>query len=186
MNDTEIVELFWARSEDAIRQTDAKYGKLCRRLADNLLHNAADAEECVNDAYLRVWNLIPEERPTFYQAFLCKIVKHISLDRIKYKTAKKRDAGGIACLDELETCIPAATGAPEDALDADALTGVINEFLKEQTDYARKIFLRRYWYCDSLQVIAADYGVKEAKISAQLFRTRAKLKEYLAKEGYTV
>ncbi len=186
MEDAAIVELFWQRSEDALAQTDKKYGKLCRHLANNILHNLSDAEECVNDSYLRVWNLIPEERPKFYQAFLCRIVKNISLDRIKFETAQKRSPGGIVCIDELEECVAAPLGTPEQSADEHALTQAIAAFLRQQSDYARRIFVRRYWYCDSLQEIAADYGVREAKISAQLFRTRQKLKEFLREEGFAV
>ena len=174
MDDAAIVELFWQRSEEALRQTDEKYGKLCRHLSNNILHNLSDAEECVNDSYLRVWNLIPEERPNFFQAFLCRIVKNISLDRIKFETAKKRNPGA------------SPVGSPEEAADENALTQAIAAFLREQSDYTRRIFVRRYWYCDSLQEIAADYGEKESKIASQLYRVRQKLGERLRKEGFAV
>lgn len=186
MEDAAIVELFWQRSEEALRQTDEKYGKLCRHLSNNILHNLSDAEECVNDSYLRVWNLIPEERPNFFQAFLCRIVKNISLDRIKFETAKKRNPGGVACIDELEECVASPVGSPEEAADENALTQAIAAFLREQSDYTRRIFVRRYWYCDSLQEIAADYGEKESKIASQLYRVRQKLGERLRKEGFAV
>lgn len=186
MEDAAIVELFWQRSEDALRQTDVKYGKLCRHLANNILHNASDAEECVNDSYLRVWGLIPEERPNFFQAFLCRIVKNISLDRLKYETAKKRDRSGVVCIDELEECVASPVGSPEEAADENALTQAIAAFLQAQTDTARRIFVRRYWYCDPLNEIADDHGVTEAKIASQLFRLRKKLREHLAKEGFAV
>ena len=186
MEDAAIVELFWQRSEDAIRQTDEKYGKLCRHLANNILRNLSDAEECVNDSYFRVWNRIPEERPTFFQAFLCRIVKNISLDRIKFETAKKRSPGGVACIDELEECVASHVGSPEEAADENALTQAIAAFLKAQSDYTRRIFIRRYWYCDSLQEIASDYGESESKIASQLFRTRQKLREHLKGEGFAI
>ncbi len=186
MEDAAIVELFWQRSEDALRQTDAKYGKLCRHLSNNILHNPSDAEECVNDSYLRVWNLIPDARPNFFQAFLCRIVKNISLDRVKFETAKKRSPGGVACIDELEECVASPVGSPEEAADENALTQAIAAFLKTQNDTARRIFVRRYWYCDSMREIAADYGETEARISSQLYRTRQKLREHLKGEGFAV
>ena len=184
MTDEQIIELFWARSETAIKETDAKYGTLCRRLSENIVRSPEDAEECVNDSYLRVWNLIPDARPAYYQAFLCRIVKNASLDMIKYYTAKKR-GGATACFDELEQML-ADRDTPERALDSAALTEAIEAFLLQQDDTDRRVFLRRYWYCEAVKDIAADYGVKESKISNILYKCRERLRKHLEKEGFAI
>ena len=182
MTDDQIISLFWDRSEVALRETESKYGALCRGIAANILKDPSDAEECVSDAYLRVWNLIPPQRPRFYRAFLCKIVKRICLDRVRYINAEKR-VGLTACFDELENLV-AGDGAPETELDKEALRHAINEFLAMQSDRARKIFLLRYWFCAPIPRIAEEMREPDAKITAQLFRTREKLREYLKKEGF--
>ena len=183
MTDEQIVDLFWARSENAIRETELKYGRLCRSLAGNIVKNPSDAEECVNDAYLRAWNAIPPHRPRSYQTFLCMLVKRVSLDRVRHNDAKKRGVPA-SFLEELEELIGSSAEAPEAALDKEELRQTVGEFLSKQNDRARKIFLRRYWFCEPIPQIAADLGEKEERIASQLFRTRKKLRAYLAKEGF--
>lgn len=183
MTDEQIVTLFFERSENAIRETEKKYGALCRSLAGNILKDPSDAEECVSDAYLRVWNLIPPQRPKFYKAYLCKLVKRICFDRVRYNGAKKRGEYAV-CLEELEELVASREDGPEGVLDREELRLAVNEFLKKQNDRARKIFLRRYWFSEPIPQIAAEMGEKEQRITAQLFRTREKLKEYLKKEGF--
>lgn len=185
MNDASIIELYWERSEEAISETDKKYGKLCNSIANNILNNKSDAEECVNDTYLTVWDSIPDERPKYFSAFLCRIVKNLSLKRLEYNTAQKRNPELLVSFDELQDCLSSETN-PELTLDTKELGKAISRFLKNQNETNRKIFLRRYWYFDSVKKIAADFQMKEEKISLILFRTRKKLKQFLEKEGYGI
>ncbi len=185
MTDASIISLYWERSEKAIEETDLKYGKLCRHLSNNILNNISDAEECVNDTYLTVWNSIPDENPNSFSAFICRIVKNLSLKRLEYVTAQKRKPEMLASFDELQNCI-SSESLPEDIVDAEELGKVISSFLREQSRENRNIFLRRYWYFDSVKEIAADYGMKQEKVSAILFKMKNKLKKYLEKEGYCI
>ena len=185
MKDASIIELFWNRNETAIEETDKKYGRLCSQISFNILNCIPDAEECVNDSYLTVWNSIPEDRPDHFSAYLCRIVRNLSLKRLEFNTAAKRSPDLIASYDELEGCI-SATQRPENLLDAKLLGKAISVFLRAQNEQNRVIFIRRYWYFDSVKKIAGDTGIKEEKVSVILFRMRKKLKKYLEKEGYNV
>ena len=185
MNDASIIELFWNRNETAITETDNKYGRLCSRVSLNILNSIPDAEECVNDSYLTVWNSIPEDRPEHFSAYLCRIVRNLSLKRLEYNTAAKRNPDLLASFDELEGCI-SATENPENFVDAKALGRSISEFLYLQNEQNRNIFIRRYWYFESVKKIAGDYKMNEERVSVILFRTRKKLKKHLEKEGYSV
>lgn len=185
MDDASIIRLFWERSENAIKETDKKYGRLCNSLANNILNNSSDAEECVNDSYLTVWNSIPEDRPEYFSAYLCRIVKNLSLKRLEYNTAQKRNPELLVSFDELQGCLSSDT-APEENLDAELLGKAISDFLRSQNEIKRKIFLRRYWYFDSVKKIADDFQLKEERVSTILFRMRKKLKQYLEKEGYRI
>lgn len=185
MNDNEIIALYWKRSENAIKETEIKYGKLCTRLANNILNNPSDAEECVSDSYLTVWNLIPEERPQNFSAFISRIVKNLSLKRLEYSTAKKRKPEFLASLDELRDCV-SSDDSPEESFDVSLLGNLISVFLENQDSLHRNIFLRRYWYYDSVKSIAFDFQMKEEKVSSILFKTRKKLKKFLEKEGYSI
>ncbi len=160
MNDASIIELYWERNEEAIKETDKKYGKLCNRLSNNILNNPADAEECVNDTYLTVWDSIPDERPVYFSAFLCRIVKNLSLKRLEYNTAQKRNPELLASFEELEGCL-SVNSNPDEKLDAEFLGKSISDFLRGESDTNRKIFLRRYWYYESIGKIADDFGMKE-------------------------
>lgn len=185
MKDASIVGLYWERSEKAIKETDIKYGKLCNRLANNILNNECDAEECVNDSYLTVWNSIPDERPDNFSAFLCRIVKNLSFKKLERITAQKRKPEVLVSLNELQDCISSPSDT-ESGYDAIQLGIIISFFLKAQNETNRNIFVRRYWYYDSVKDIAADYGFKEKKISNILFETRKKLKQFLEQEGYHI
>lgn len=185
MNDASIVGLYWERSEKAIKETDIKYGKLCNRLANNILNSSCDAEECVNDSYLTVWNSIPDERPNNFSAFLCRIVKNLSFKKLEHITAQKRKPEMLVSLNELQECISSPSDT-EASYDAAQLGKSISAFLNNQSETNRNIFVRRYWYYDSVKDIATDYGFKEKKISNILFETRKKLKQFLEQEGYYI
>lgn len=185
MKDASIVKLYWERSEKAIIETDLKYGKLCRHLSGNILNNLSDAEECVNDSYLAVWNAIPDARPENFSAFLCRIVKNLSFKRLEHITAQKRKPEMLVSLEELQDCISSSAN-PQTSYDAAELAEVISSFLRKQNELSRNIFLRRYWYYDSVKCIANDYSMKEEKISQILFKIRKKLKKHLEQEGYNI
>lgn len=185
MKDASIVKLYWERSEKAIIETDLKYGKLCRHLSDNILNNLSDAEECVNDSYLAVWNAIPDARPENFSAFLCRIVKNLSFKRLEHITAQKRKPEMLVSLEELQDCISSSAN-PQASYDAAELAEVISSFLRKQDELSRNIFLRRYWYYDSVKCIANDYDMKEERISQILFKIRKKLRKHLEQEGYNI
>lgn len=182
MKDEEMVGLYWMRSEDAVAATAEKYGNYCYSIAFSILHNAEDAEECVNDAYLAAWNSIPPHRPERVAAFLGKITRNVSLNRWKQYNAQKRGEGQTElALSELEECIPAKTGI-EQAVEDELLTWSIEKFLYSQPKLKRNLFIRRYWYISSIQELADEYGMSESKVKSLLFRMRKKLKHHLAKE----
>lgn len=183
MEDSAIVELYWAREERALTETDGKYGGYCRRVACNILNNLEDAEECVNDTWLRAWHAMPPQRPTALGAFLGRITRNLSLDRYKLGRAEKRGGGQMTvALDELGDCIPAA-GGPEEGLEAAELTRLLDRFLRTLPEKDCCMFLRRYWYVDSVRTIAKRYQMAEGSVKSNLFRIRQKLKAYLEKEG---
>ena len=182
MKDEEMVGLYWMRSEDAVAATAEKYGNYCYSIAFSILHNAEDAEECVNDAYLAAWNSIPPHRPERVAAFLGKITRNVSLNRWKQYNAQKRGEGQTElALSELEECIPAKTGI-EQAVEDELLTRSIEKFLYSQPKLKRNLFIRRYWYISSIQELADEYGMSESKVKSLLFRMRKKLNHHLAKE----
>lgn len=181
MEDKQIVELFFCRDEDAIRETDAKYGIKLLRTAMKILVSCEDAEECKNDTYLKAWNAIPPSSPTFLFAYLAKICRRLSLNRIDWQNAKKRGAEVISLTDELIACIPADNA---DVTWNDEETGqLISRFLEQQPKEKRQMFVRRYWYMDSNPEIAKRFGRSVTSVETELFRMRKKLKNYLEKEG---
>lgn len=183
MDDEFILELFRNRDEQAITHLSEKYNSLCVYVAQNVLSRFEDAEECVNSAYYEVWQNIPPDNPKSLQAYLCRIVKNKALDKVKYNSAKKRSAELTMSLDELRGCVP-DKGNPENELLARELGRAISRFLREQDKKHRIIFVRRYWYGDSIAAIAGYYGINEKTVATYLFRTRKKLKSFLKKEGY--
>ncbi len=186
MEDTEIIELYWQRSEIAIKETDGKYGKYCKSIVQNILQNKEDTEECVNDTWLHTWNAIPTERPYEFRTWLGRIARNLAFDRYRKRTAKKRGGREVDILmSELEECIPSAQTVEKELEDAE-LASFINNFLKEQKKESRMIFVRRYYYSDSIKQIAERFGISESKVKSSLFRIRNGLKVYLEKEGITI
>ncbi len=183
MDDSRIIELFYARSEQAVTELSKKYGAVCKKVAGNILHNPLDAEECVNDAYLGVWNTIPPQKPELLLAYVCRIVRNISVAKYHAVTAVKRNSNYDAALDELEGCF-ASVDTVESELAVRELSHAINGFLASLDQESRIIFVWRYWYADSVTVIAARLRRSENSVSVRLFRIREKLKKYLKKEGY--
>lgn len=182
MEDEKIIELFFARSEQALKELDTKYGKVCHTLSFGILNDRMDAEECVNDAYLGAWNAIPPARPNPLLAYLCKIVRNLSLKRYYRNTAAKRNSAYEIAMQELEPCLPAPDSV-EAELEAKELARILARFLDTLTVENRVIFLRRYWFSDSIREIAQRMGLTEKAVSVRLTRTRQKLRQYfLAKE----
>lgn len=183
MEDEMIVSLYNKRSEQAIAETQNKYGKACYGVAFGILKNNEDSEECVNDTYVRTWNAIPPEQPTRLGAFVCRITRNLALDRHRARTADKRAPEVEASLDELEGCIPSWASGVEDKV---AMADLLNRFLAAQSPYKRMIFMRRYFYMDTPREIAKTLATTEASVRMTLHRLRRKLKEYLEKEGVAV
>ncbi|MDO4494131.1 MAG: sigma-70 family RNA polymerase sigma factor [Clostridia bacterium] len=186
MEDSKIIDLFFARDERAIAETDLKYGRYCFTVANAILGDPENSEEVVNDTLLNTWNAIPPKRPTVFKMFLAKIARNLAFTRRRSATAKKR--GGTeteAVLEELEECI-AAPGRVEDSLDLKALTATIRAFLDTQSPREQNIFLRRYFFVESTDSIAARYSMRPDAVRKSLSRTREKLKKHLVREGYTV
>jgi len=184
MQDKEIIALFWQRDEDAIAETDLKYGKYCHRIAENILENAQDADECVNDTWLKTWNAIPVSRPRYFQGFLAKITRNLAIDRWKRESAAKRGNGAVAlALDELEECISGLSNVESD-YEAKELAGAIDSFISALPEKEQCIFVQRYFYVESVRNIAAALRMRENNVSVTLSRTRKSLKRYLQEEGY--
>jgi RNA polymerase sigma-70 factor (ECF subfamily) len=178
MHDENIIQLFFERSEQAIGELDKKYGRVCHSVAYNILNNRQDAEECVNDAYLGTWNAIPPERPNPLLAFVCKIVRNLSLKRYEQNTAVKRNSRYDVAMEELEGCL-ASSVTVEEEIEARELTEIIQSFLDSLTKENRVIFLRRYWFSDSYADIARQVGISEKNVSVRLTRLRKDLRKYL-------
>ena len=183
MNDEQIINLFLTRSEKAIYEAKEKYEKYCYDIAYNILHNIEDSEECVNDAYLQAWNTIPPQKPNFLASFLGKITRNLAINKYKYNSAKKRGIGRMdIILDELEECLPAKDNIEQEVEDKIAIES-LNVFLSMQKSRTRKIFIRRYWYMDSIKEIAKDFNMSESNVKMTLSRTRIALKMFMEKEG---
>lgn len=183
MNDTQIIELYWQRSELALSETERKYGGYCMTIACNILGNREDSEECVNDTYLSAWNSIPPTRPVILSAFLAKITRNHALNRLKSRKRKKRGGGEAELLlSELEECIPSKSSA-EELTDERYLGEVIGGFLKTLPEESAAIFTLRYFHCRSVEEIAKSSGFSKSKIASILFRTREKLRQTLAEKG---
>lgn len=186
MNDQLIVELYLARDEAAIGETSAQYGLKLKRIAASILGDAHAAEECVNDVYLRAWNSIPPNEPRQYLfAYLARITRQIALSRLKTAGALKRSALLTELTAEMEECLPFGADTADEA-EARELSRLINAFLAMLSAEKRAVFLRRYWYFDSIAEIAKSFGFRESKVKTMLFRMREKLRAYLEKEGYRV
>lgn len=183
MDDTQIVELYWARKEAAIEETEAKYGSYCRSIAGNILQNQDDAEECVNDTWLGAWNSMPPHRPSVLSTFLGKLTRRISIDKWRRATAKKRGDGQLPLvLSELKDCVSDGKSIEEET-ERKLLAEVIAAFVKSLPETEQKVFLCRYWYMDSVSAIATRFRFSESKVKSMLSRTREKLRIRLEKEG---
>lgn len=183
MNDSEIVNLYWQRSAEAVAETQRKYGGYCYAIANGLLGNAQDAEECVNDTWLKAWNAMPANRPARLAPFVGRITRSLSLDRFRNNRAQKRGGGELPLiLEELRGCVPSVPSAAQAVEDAE-LEQSVGDFLRTLPARDCNIFLRRYWYAESLADISRRYGVKLNTVKTSLFRTRGKLKSFLEKEG---
>lgn len=185
MDDKEIIELYFARSEQAIKETDSKYGPYCHSIAYRILENHDDSKECVNDAYLNVWNAIPPKIPISLRAFLAKITRNLALGRYRADRTQKRGGGCVeVALEELRE--PMAGFSPDEALGNAELVQIIEAFLDELSPQARVFFLRRYWYFSPVKEIAADYHVGVSTVKVSLLRSRNALKAHLEKEGVQI
>ncbi len=190
LEDNAIIDLYWARSESAIGETDKKYGGYLKTIAYNILYSFEDASEALNDTYFKAWDSMPPERPNILSAFLAKITRRISLNKRRDKRAEKRGGGELdLVLDELSESIPSGMSV-EKEIDSKALTETLNRFLGSLKQTERDMFMRRYWYMDSIKDIAGMFGCGESKVKVTLFRTREKLlavlkKEYFADEDFT-
>ncbi len=183
LEDSKIIELFFARAEQAIIELAAKYGTVCRRISKNILKNDLDAEECVNDTYLAAWNHIPPETPDPLNAYLFRIVRNISITKYHANTSLKRNSYYDEAFDELENCL-ACPGTVEQEIAANELSKQIDYFLDNLDQKSRVMFVRRYWYADSITDIAELFHMSQNHVSVHLSRIRSKLKKHLKKEGY--
>ncbi len=174
-----IIQLFWGRSENAIHETELKYGKLLKRIAFNIVANFQDSEECVNDTYMTAWNTMPPQKPNSLMAYLGRITRNISINRYHSDHAQKR--GGGLILDELTECVPDDSNII-DSLETNVLTEIIEKWLYSLDTEDRDLFIRKYWFGDSSKSLAKENNVTESVISGKLFRLRNKLKDVLTKE----
>lgn len=181
MEDSKILELFFARDEEAIRQTQKTYGGRLHHLAEGIVKSKQDAEESVSDTYLKAWETIPPQKPTYYFAYLAKLCRHFALGRLDWNNAKKRKAEVVSLTQEMEGCIPDSRREAE--LSGQELGQLLDRFLRQQRPENRMIFLRRYWYVDTVGEIARRYGISESAVSMRLNRTKQKLKAFLEQEG---
>ena len=184
MNDKSIIDLYFSRDEEAITQTDKKYGRYCYSIAYNILTNKEDAEESVSDTYMTAWRAIPPRRPSVLSTFLGKITRHISIDRWRERSAYKRGGGEVTlALEELEDCVAGLQNV-EMEYERKELIRAYVKFLDTLPVTERRVFLCRYWYVDSVDTIAEKFGFSQSKVKTMLYRTRAKLRKQLAEEGF--
>lgn len=184
MEDAKIIALFWQRNEQAVKETDTAYGGRLYSLSNHILRNPEDAQECVNDTYMETWNSIPPRKPTYFYAYLAAICRHLSLDRLDWRMAAKRNVELVTLSQEMENCIPDRRQEAE--FDRRELRRILEGFLDSLSKENRLIFLRRYLYADTVAEIAARYSISESRVKTQLHRTRKKLLAVLNKEGITV
>ena len=182
MEDKRIVEMYWQRDEQALTLTRRKYGAYCHAIALQILHNREDAAECENDTYLRAWNAMPPDRPHALRPYLGAIARRLSLDRWRERKSQKRGGEVALSLEELEECVSHPDTVPE-AVEAAQVTAVLSDFLRSLPAAECDLFLRRYWYFDSVAQMAKRFGYSESKVKMTLSRTRDKLRAHLEKEG---
>ena len=184
MDDKSIVDLYFNRNQDAITQTDKKYGRYCYSIAYNILTNKEDAEESVSDTYMTAWRAIPPRRPSVLSAFLGKITRHIAIDRWRERSASKRGGGEVTlALEELKDCVADMQNVEMDYERKEIVKAYV-KFLDTLPIVERRVFLCRYWYVESIEAIADKFGFSQSKVKTMLHRTRAKLRKQLTEEGY--
>ena len=184
MDDGSIIELYFARDEQAIKETQTKYGKLCHNIANNILNCEEDSQECVNDTLVGIWNAIPPERPNNFKAFVCKITRNLSLKRFEAMNRQKRSCSALVSLEELEDILPDENIAQ--GISDEHIGKAISNFLREEKESVRNVFIRKYYFFDSVSGISKRYGYTESKVKNMLYHTRNKLREYLIKEGFKI
>ncbi len=185
LDDSKIIELFYERSEQAIIELSNKYGSVCTRVANNILNNRQDTEECVNDAYLGAWNTIPPQKPNPLLSYVCRIVRNLAIKKYHTNTAAKRNSIYDVALDELENCFPASASV-EDEFNAGEVARIIDDFLATLDKENRIMFVRRYWHSDSISELAELFHTSNHNVSVRLSRTREKLRKHLIKEGVSL
>ena len=180
MNDQDIIKLYFERNERAIVETDRSYGKVCMQVSMNILDSRPDAEECVNDTYLKTWKSIPPERPNSLCAFVCRIARNLSLNRLRDMRREKRNSELTVSLEELEACIP----MPDE--ESPVLAEELAAFLKTEGETDRALFVGRYWFACSVEELARRTGMTKRAVHMRIFRTRERLRAYLTERGYSV
>ena len=184
MEDTLIIDLYFERNEQAIAETEQKYGKYCFTVANNILSNGQDSEECVNDTYVKAWNSMPPQRPSALKLFLARITRNLAFDKVKKETRQKRGGSNLTlALDEISEVVSDGESV-EDEIEAKELMLSVNSFLRTLTARDCNVFVCRYFYLDSIDKIAEKYGLSDKNVSKILSRTRIKLREYLINKGY--
>lgn len=183
MDDSRIIELFWRRSESAISETDEKYGKYCRYISYQILGNESDANEIVNDTYLKTWNTIPPKRPESLKSYVGMIARQLSINRYEKDHTQKRSGEAAFAIEELYECVPDRNGDGSFA-EKIALRDSLNEFISSLPELAQRVFVRRYWYAASIAEISREYSIGESRVTVILTRTRRKLKKHLEKGGF--
>ncbi len=184
MEDKQIIKLLFMRAEEALRVLKERFGNTLYKIAMNILENHHDAEETTNDTYLAIWNAIPPKEPEPLAPYVYRTGRNMALKRLEYLSAEKRNSSYTLSLDELGACLPDNDINPERALIIQEIANFVNEFLEKDTAQNRYIFIRRYWYGDSLEDISKEVNMKSSTVSVRLSRIRARLKEQLIKEGY--
>lgn len=187
MEDKQIIALYWARSEHAIRASERKYGRYCHRIAHNILDSREDSEECVNDTWLRAWETMPPRTPNKLSAFLGAITRNLALNRLERRTAAKRGGGQVELvLEELMECLPGPSNNTAQIIDQLVLIDLLNRFLASLSEEARIIFLRRYWYLCPIKDIARAGQISQSKVKMSLHRSREALRSLLEEEGFSL
>lgn len=185
MEDKQIVELYWERSETAIAETEKKYGRYCHYIAYQILYNDEDAEQVVNDTYLKIWDTIPPQRPDLLKSYAGMISRQLALNAYEMQHTQKRGGQVPLVLDELSECIPGSANSA-DMGDNIALSDALDRFIRSLPRRTRNIFVRRYFYMSTISEIAEDYSMKESNVTMHLLRTRRKLAQFLKKEGFDI
>ena len=186
MDDMQLIDLYFARNEAALSETESRYGSYCLSVASRILPMRQDAEEVVNDVYLSLWKNIPPQRPDNFKAFIARVTRNTALTRLQREMRKKRGGGVFTeAIDELAEILPAGN-SPEEVLEEKELSGLISKFLRQQPEEKRKLFIQRYFYLLSVEDLSAESGLTKSNVKVTLMRMRNNLQEYLEKEGYRI